>query len=200
MNLIQKVKHYLYRAYWKLGNEIIPWNRVVLNQETRKLISQIQPEKLNVFEISGTDWKDFGFLSYKSSSMTDYDVCHSTLNETFDLIIAEQVFEHLLYPYRAGVNIYKMLNDGGYFLITTPFLYGIHNCPVDCTRWSETGLKYFLVECGFPIENISTGSWGNKQFLKSHANGNFCEFYFKYWHSLENDPNFPTVVWGLARK
>jgi hypothetical protein len=114
------------------------------------------------------------------------------------LIIAEQVFEHLLWPYRAGKNVHRMLNQGGYFLITTPFLVRIHSGPTDCSRWTETGIRYFLAECGFSLERIQTGSWGNRACVRA----NFSQWsrYRRLVHSLRNEPSFPVVVWALAQK
>ena len=51
--------------------------------------------------------------------------------------------------------------------MVAPFMYRGHADPYDCTRWSETGMKYFLADCGFPIETIRTGSWGNAACIKS---------------------------------
>ena len=176
------------------------WTRVILNQETDQLISKLQPANLKVLEISGQDWQKFGFKEYKSLSYPEFDVCESALTETFDLIIAEQVFEHLLWPYRAGKNIYQMLNPGGYFLITTPFLIRVHNCPTDCSRWTETGLQYFLAECGFPLENSYTGSWGNRACVRANLHPKRFMPYHKWLHSKVNEPDFPVMVWGLTRK
>lgn len=176
------------------------WTRVILNQETHKLISGLEPANLKVLEISGSDWQKFGFREYKSLSYPEFDVCQSPLTESFDLIIAEQVFEHLLWPYRAGQNIYQMLNQGGYFLITTPFLIRVHNCPNDCSRWTETGLKYFLSECGFPLENTHTGSWGNRACVKANIHPKRFMPYHRWLHSTINEPDFPVMVWGLTRK
>jgi len=91
-----------------------------------------------------------------------------------------------------------MLKPGGYFLITTPFFIKIHPHPNDCSRWTETGLKYFLAECGFPVEKIETGSWGNLECLVS--NYNRWTIYKKDIHSLQNDPLVPLVTWALATK
>lgn len=74
----------------------------------------------------------------------------------------------------------------------------IHNYPIDCTRWSELGLKYFLSECGFEFNSIQTGSWGNKESLI--ANLSKWVPYNSKKHSLENDKEFPLVVWALAKK
>ena len=98
------------------------WCRVVMNRETRRIVKSWQPEGLNVLEISGNSWGNWeSFKSYKSLKYPDFDICESCLDKTFNFRIAEQIFEHLLWPYRAGKNIYKMLNSQGYFLITTPF-------------------------------------------------------------------------------
>lgn len=196
----RQVISYAYNLYWRMGNPCEQWIRIIMNEETKKLISEIYPESLKVLEISGTQWQNYQFASYKTIGYPEFDICQSILDDTYDLIIAEQVFEHLLWPYRAGCNVYKMLKPGGYFLITTPFLVRVHYCPVDCTRWTETGLKYFLAECGFPLELTKTGSWGNRQFLKQHAKHGICEYYVKYFHSLKNEELYPATVWALAQK
>lgn len=175
------------------------WARVVMNSETRKLIAGLQPSTLEVLEISGNAWgRWMTFRNYKSVVYPEFDISESTSEEKFDLIIAEQVFEHLLWPYRAGKNVHRMLNQGGYFLITTPFLVRIHSGPTDCSRWTETGIRYFLAECGFSLERIQTGSWGNRACVRA----NFSQWsrYRRLVHSLRNEPSFPVVVWALAQK
>ena len=91
-----------------------------------------------------------------------------------------------------------MLAPGGYFLLSTPFLIRIHNNPTDCSRWTEVGMKHFLAECGFPLEKVQTGSWGNRSCVV----GNFETFvpYRSRLHSLRNEPKYPMVIWALAQK
>jgi hypothetical protein len=80
-----------------------------MNRETRNLVQALQPPTLKALEISGDKWgKLETFKEYKAVHYPDFDLCASALEETFDLIIAEQVFEHLLCR-RAGRNVYKML-------------------------------------------------------------------------------------------
>lgn len=193
--------NFLVRFYQKLigyNPQNKHWCRVVMDEETAKLIHSLPIASLKTLEISGEKWKSIGFKSYKSTSFPDYDVCQTILDEKFDLVIAEQVFEHLLWPYRAGRNIFNMLNEGGHFLITTPFLLRIHNYPVDCSRWTVTGMKYFLAECGFDLSQIVVDGWGNREC----AVANLDEWmpYNPKRHSLVNDPEFPLVVWGFSRK
>ena len=124
------------------GDQIYLLDRVVLERETKKLVSELPTGGMDALEISGDRWARHGFRSYVSAKYPKYDVCKEPLPSSFDIIIAEQVFEHLLWPHRAAKNVYAMLRPGGYFLVTAPFLQKIHEYPVDCSRWTETGLKY----------------------------------------------------------
>ncbi len=178
--------------------EKLKWDRLVMTIETRKLIRKLGPERLKVLEISGNGWASFkSFREYKSVQYPEYDVCESSLPEEFDLIIAEQVLEHVLWPRRAARNVYRMLKPGGHFLVTTPFLIRVHSGPADCSRWTETGLRHLLAECGFPIERTKTGSWGNRSCVVAQMRSWHSHH---WWHSLRNDPRFPVVVWALAQK
>jgi 2-polyprenyl-3-methyl-5-hydroxy-6-metoxy-1,4-benzoquinol methylase len=174
------------------------WCRVVMDQETDKLVDSLNIPSLDVLEISGDKWKPKGFKSYTSVQYPEFDICANAMDRQFDLIIAEQVFEHLLWPYQAGRNVHSMLMPGGHFLITTPFMIRVHNFPYDCSRWTATGLRYFLAECGFSLEQITVGSWGNEKCVVA----NFHDWmpYNKRKHSLHNEEDFPLVVWAIAKK
>ena len=75
----------------------------------------------------------------------------------------------------------------------------MHADPYDCTRWTETSMKYFLADCGFPIDTIQTGSWGNRPCIESTFRREHTLFNRRL-HSLENDPALPVVVWALAAR
>lgn len=174
------------------------WLRIVMNQETERLIERMSPATLRALEISGDTWSRPGlFKEYTSRGFPEYDVCERPLDDRYDLVIAEQVFEHLLWPYRAARHVHQMLAPGGAFLVTTPFMVRVHNHPVDCSRWTELGLKHFLAEAGFPLEGIETGSWGNRQAVIGNLER--WRVYRPGAHSLANDWRYPAVVWALAR-
>lgn len=172
--------------------------RIVMDQETKKLIHDLPISKMDVLEISGSKWEYLKVNSYEELHFPKFDICSEKTNKQYDLIISEQVFEHLLYPYRAGKNIFEMLKPGGYFLVTTPFLLRIHECPTDCSRWTPMGMKYFLNECGFRLEDVSVDSWGNRKSVIGNLKD--WRIYNSYWHSMKNEREFPIVVWALARK
>jgi SAM-dependent methyltransferase len=176
-------------------------DRLVVEAETKKLVEALPTSTMDALEISGVRWKNYPFKSLRSADYPEYDVCEKPLApEIFDLVIAEQVFEHLLYPYRAVKNVYAMLRPGGYFLISTPFLQKVHNFPVDCSRWTPHGMKYLLSEAGFPLEAIQVGSWGNRSAVKANLISTHFPYYNPVVHSLKNEEVFPVQVWALARK
>jgi SAM-dependent methyltransferase len=175
------------------------WPRVVMNRQVTQLVQGLPVKSLSVLEIGGANWQAGEFAAYRSVDYPEYDLCAGPLEvDAFDMVIAEQVFEHLLWPYRAAKNVWRMLRPGGHFLATTPFLVKVHNYPVDCSRWTETGLKYLLAEAGFGLEDVVTGSWGNRACVE----GGFHSVWpwVPWWHSLRNEPNYPVMVWALARK
>ncbi len=99
----------------------------------------------------------------------EFDITKQTIPKQFDVIIAEQVFEHLRHPYAAARNVRAMLKDDGVFLIATPFLIRIHGQPNDYTRWTPDGLKAFLEDCGFDAE---VRSWAIERLSsQTFANG-----------------------------
>jgi len=180
------------------GDEHSQWARIIVNQETDRLIRGLDLERSSALEISGKKWRDHGFRRYRSVDFPAYDVCSGVHDDQFDIIIAEQVFEHLLWPYRAVRNVFQMLTPNGALLITTPFLMKIHNVPEDCSRWTEVGIRHLLAEGGFDINRITTGSWGNRACIRS--NWRKWTVYRPWLHSLKNEPDYPVVVWALARK
>lgn len=182
-----------------VGFDTTDWLRVVMYQRCFAFVRSLKPQTLEVLEISaGPQWKrSFEFRRYAETEFPSFDICSEKLNDSFDLIIADQVFEHLPWPYRAGKNVYAMLKPGGYFIICVPFLVRIHGSPIDCSRWTETGLSYLLQECGFARDLIQTDSWGNRACIKA----NFPRWKRYGWYrSLKNEPNFPIVVWAFAQK
>ena len=182
-----------------VGFDTTDWVRVVMYRECFAFLRSLGPERLDALEISGgVQWRRaLNFRSYTPTSYPGFDICAETLDRTFDVIIADQVFEHLKWPMRAGRNVYAMLRPGGHFVIATPFLLRVHASPIDCSRWTEQGLSCLLQECGFPEEEIRTASWGNRACVSA----NFTKWRRRGWYrSLRNEPDFPVMVWAFARK
>lgn len=181
-----------------VGYDTTDWVRVVMYRRCFELVRELGPANLDVLEVSaGPHWKrEFRFRSYLGTSYPEFDICADTLDRKFDLIIADQVFEHLKWPYRAARNVRSMLRSNGHFLVSTPFLLRVHASPIDCSRWTEDGLSHLLQEAGFPASGIRTESWGNRACAKA----NFHRWRKRgFFGSLSNEPDFPVMVWALAR-
>ena len=157
--------------------------------------------QIDALEISGIGSKDrYNFRSYQSVDYPGYDVCKEPLApEQFDLVIAEQVFEHVLRPDRAAANVFQMLRPGGVFVISTPFLLKVHEIPADLYRWTEHGMRQLLETAGFEV--LATASWGNRKCLFADMKpGLEWTTYNSRIHSLDNEPQFAVVVWAFAAK
>jgi len=187
----------------KFGLNLEHWERYPTYKQIKIDISNLDLSKMKVLEISaGEYWREnFKFRSYNSLNYPEYDICKTiNINQKFDLIIADNVWEHIKYPHRATKNVFNLLNDGGYFLLIVPFMIRVHEVPIDCTRWTEDGLRFHLEECGFQLNNIFTNSWGNKSCVSANLRSDDTWARIWFFRSLKNDKKFPVQVWALAKK
>lgn len=181
------------------------FNRVVYSRVTGQWMREIGADGLDAVEVSGRRCKRWGFRSHRSYDFPDYDVCADPfLDEEgeiiqADIILAEQVWEHIDAPYRATQNVHRMIRPGGYFWLAVPFFVRTHGVPVDCSRWSARGLTNLLVECGFERDLIRAEQWGNRQCVMADLDPKWG-IYDPEVHSLKNEPRFPVMSWALAQK
>ena len=68
-----------------------------------------------------------------------------------DCIILMDVLEHLPGPKECLSEIYRVLTPGGLLILQVPFLYPLHDEPLDFTRWTIHGLKSLAGRHGFEI-------------------------------------------------
>lgn len=181
-------------------------NRVVQRREGAKLLSALPTAQMSCAEISGEYW--LGKLPWASAEafhFPDHDACVDVFRDAegqprqFDMIIADQVWEHIDRPYTATRNVLSMLKPGGYFYIAVPFYVRFHAFPVDCSRWTARGLKNLLIEAGFDEGMITSVQWGNLQVAQRDCAKRWARF-DRAQDNLKNDPDFPIVSWALAQK
>jgi SAM-dependent methyltransferase len=72
---------------------------------------------------------------------------------SFEQVVCSEVFEHLVDPRQAAWEIARVLGDGGRLVLTTPFVYPIHEAPHDYQRFTMYGLRQ-LFSPGFEIQTI----------------------------------------------
>ena len=82
-------------------------------------------------------------------------------DRSFDTVVAFQVLEHVEEPGTMVAEAFRVLRPGGVFIVTTPFMWGVHEEPRDFYRYTEYGLRHLLSTAGFTeieIEAVS-GVW-----------------------------------------
>jgi len=75
-------------------------------------------------------------------------------DETFDMVLMTEVLEHLESPMEALTEAHRILKQGGHFVITMPFLYGVHADPYDFQRWTADKLRKELEDVGFAVDRL----------------------------------------------
>ncbi len=185
---------------------MVSLNRVEMQKSSRRMIRELGPETLDVAEISGKWGQRFKFRSYKQFRYPKHDICAGAFVDRdgkprqFDLILANQVWEHLERPYAATQNVLQMLKSGGHFWLAVPFFIPFHPAPMDNSRWSARGLKNLLVEAGFDETAIRSQQWGNRNAALRNMEEKWPPDYVEESDPLDNDPNMPVCAWAIAQK
>ena len=181
-------------------------NRIIMQKTTRRWFRRLDLSQMDAAEISGKHGRRYNFKSYKVLRYPRHDICLGPVRNRagdalqFDMILANQVWEHLDRPYAATRHVLEMLRPGGYFWMAVPFFIPYHGAPVDCSRWSARGLKNLLIEAGFKERHIRAEQWGNRHAAMRNFELPWPPIHDPEKDDLENDPDFPMCSWALARK
>jgi SAM-dependent methyltransferase len=62
----------------------------------------------------------------------------------FEVVLCTEVLEHLPEPQKAIDEMFRVLKPGGELLLTTRFLFPIHDAPHDYFRYTKYGLRHLL--------------------------------------------------------
>lgn len=175
------------------------WLREVMNADTQRELAGLRPETLNVAEISPdplTSERGLVWGAYTALSFPEFDLCAppKELPGPFDLVLCEQVLEHVKDPPKAVQTLRRLCRPSGHVLVSTPFLVRLHDEPGDYWRFTPSGLEILLRSQG--LVPIWVRSWGNRRAIAS----NFDRWTVRFpWQTLRNELALPAVVWALAR-
>lgn len=76
-------------------------------------------------------------------------------DESFDLVISGQVFEHIEYPWLTMEEIARVLKPSGFCVIIAPNSGREHKAPKDCYRYFADGLTALAKWAGLKVRHVS---------------------------------------------
>ena len=87
----------------------------------------------------------------------------------FNLILCNQVFEHVSRPREAALSLHSMLAPGGLLFWTAPFAEIYHRAPEDFLRYTCSGATELLSSVGFHVSVVQ--KVGNTQLASGWLMG-----------------------------
>jgi len=99
---------------------------------------------------------DFGELDKKYSHL-DYTCRLDALpmaDETYDLVLCNQVMEHIPDPPAVLREIARVLKPGGQAWLSAPLFYEEHEMPYDFYRYTRFGWQQMAMDAGFTVESL----------------------------------------------
>ena len=108
-------------------------------------------------EYLGLDYFDTATEWYKTRPSVFGDAQQLPFaNDTVDHVLLLDVLEHLPAPDRCLAEIFRVLKPGGTLTIQVPFIYPIHDAPLDFHRWTKFGLRGAADRAGFLVSEEKT--------------------------------------------
>lgn len=128
---------------------------------------------------------------------------------SLDVVIADQVLEHVERPWLAAPEIHRVLKPGGVAMVATPGMYPIHPSPLDCWRIMPDGYRVLFPDANW--QTLVLDFWGNadrvayeythnKEILNGAPTFTSEEALEQPHFTRGNDGKCPLQVWWVGRK
>jgi len=104
---------------------------------------------------------DLEALRYNNNPEVTWDGRRIPLpNGAVDSALATEVLEHCPEPLQVMSEVARVLKPGGFFLLTVPFLWPLHDAPYDEFRYTPFSLERLLSQAGFQQISVrALGGW-----------------------------------------
>jgi SAM-dependent methyltransferase len=174
------------------------WQRMTLNRSVDEFLRSLDLSTLRGAEISGEAQSARPWREFTSLNFPEFDLCAPLENHaTYDVVICEQVIEHVINPCAAARNLRGLTAAGGRVIVSTPFLIRVHELPLfgmnDYWRFTPRGLRLLLERAGLQVDRVD--SWGNRACIA----GNLDRWpAYRRWMPLRGEADMPVQVWAFA--
>lgn len=171
------------------------WIRLEMDRQVDRFLTGLGP--VDALEVSGDLHEHRPWRSYRRVEWPAFDICNPTdpMPEPADVVICEQVLEHVPDPWTAARTLHSLTRPGGHAVVSVPFLLRIHEQGYgDHWRFTPSGLRLLLEGAGFDVTEV--GAWGNAASVR----GNLRVWRRRYGGSMRNEPTMPVVVWAFAQR
>jgi len=172
------------------------WLRQTMYAHVDRYFGDLPADRSRALEISGNFYGDHPWKQYEAWHYPDFDLCRpDEISETFDVVICDQVLEHVVDPCVAARTLFELCVPGGHALVAVPFLVRIHAAPGDYWRFTPDGLRVLLERAGFDVPEVH--GWGNRRCVRANF---FVWARTPRFGAALNEPAFPLNVWTIARR
>ncbi len=128
--------------------------------------------------------------------LADIQNCPEIANNTYDVIVCTQVLEHIANPFKAVIELHRILKPGGKLLLSVPAAFPYHAVPNDYWRYTRDSV-HLLLDPLF-----------SKVILHNYGNQLIVTAAYWYWmvdhlphQSLDIvNPDCPTIICAYAVK
>jgi SAM-dependent methyltransferase len=172
--------------------------------------NQLFPMKGNILGISGIN-QFYPFIDFNDSILEEVnypDVDIQNLpysDDSFDVIISDQVLEHIEDPQRAFRESFRVLRRKGISIHTTCFFNFIHKYPNDFWRFTPDALLYLSTDFS---EVLDCKGWGNRIAILLCFLGNRfrllnipeTKWSLRNLIANYNETQYPIVTWIITKK
>jgi SAM-dependent methyltransferase len=92
-------------------------------------------------------------------------------SESFNTVLSTQVIEHVEDHQGLANEAYRLLKQDGYFIVSGPMYWNLHEEPYDFFRFTKHGFKYILEKAGFEVCEIVSngGAWATLGQVINHT-------------------------------
>lgn len=163
------------------------------------------PSRLSVIEFGGSNktieriFTGANYVIAPNWPEVDIQDLKQYESESFDIVVLDQILEHVPKPQNAVAEIRRVLRKGGTCICATPFLVKIHGSYGDYWRYTELGLKTMFSE----FSTVEVSSWGNRFTLETTIRHGWLDCGAtkrKLRVALWNEPTWPIVYLTKAIK